>query len=96
MLAIYIGINSKGEYYDPTGRPPFLKVYVNFMKKQCHTWTYNTVRVQEEGSSVCGHHCIFYLIQLYAGHSMTYVTGLIDPPLLGCDGHCKEICFVTC
>ena len=80
MLAIYIDINSKGEYYDPTGRPPFLMVYVNFMKKQCHTWTYNTVRVQEEGSSVCGHHCIFYLIQLYAGHSMTYVTGLIDPP----------------
>jgi hypothetical protein len=54
-VAIYIDANSKGEYYDPTGRPPFLRAYVNFMKKHCHTWTYNAVRVQEEGSTVCGH-----------------------------------------
>jgi hypothetical protein len=38
-VAIYIDFNSKGEYYDPTGRPPFLRAYVNFMK-HCHTWTY--------------------------------------------------------
>ena len=31
----------------------------------------NTVRVQEERSTVCGNHCIFYLIHRCAGHSMT-------------------------
>ena len=61
-VAIYIDANSKGEYYYPTGRPSFLRDYVNFTKKHCHTWTYNTFRVQEEGSTVCGHHFIFYLI----------------------------------
>ena len=91
MLAIYIYVNSKGEFYDPTGRPPFLRVYVNFMKKQCHTWTYNTLRVQEEGSSVCGHHCIFYLIQLCAGHSMTDVTGLLDPSPLDATDIVKKL-----
>ena len=30
-VAIYIVANSKGEYYDPTGRPPFFRAYVNFM-----------------------------------------------------------------
>jgi hypothetical protein len=70
-VPIYIDTNSKEEYYDPTGRPPLLRAYVNFMNKHCHTWTYNTVRVKEEGSTVCGHHCIFYLIQQCAGHSMT-------------------------
>jgi hypothetical protein len=58
-VAIYIDANSRREYYDPTGRPPFLRAYVNFMNKHCTSWTYNTIRVQEEGSTVCGHHCIF-------------------------------------
>ena len=30
-VALYIDANSRGEYYDPTGRPPFLRAYVNFM-----------------------------------------------------------------
>jgi hypothetical protein len=55
--------------------------YVNFMNKHCHTWTYNTVRVQEEGPTVCGHHCIFYLIQRCAGHTMTDVTRLLENPV---------------
>jgi hypothetical protein len=57
-VALYIDANSRGEYYDPTGRPPFLWAYVNFMNKHCTSWTYNAIRVQEEGSTVCGHHCI--------------------------------------
>jgi hypothetical protein len=76
-VAIYIDANSKGEYYDPTGRPAFLRAYVNFMKKHCHSWTYSTVRVQE-GSTVCGHHCSFYLIHLCAVHTMTDVTRLLE------------------
>ena len=56
-VAIYA--NSRGEYYDPTGTPPFLRAYVNFMNKYCTSWTYNTIRVQEEGSTVCGYHYIF-------------------------------------
>jgi hypothetical protein len=27
-VAIYINANSRGEYYDPTGRPPFLRAYI--------------------------------------------------------------------
>ena len=57
-IALYIDANSRGEYYDSTERPPFLRDYLNFMNKHCTSWTYNTVRVQEEGSTVCGHHCM--------------------------------------
>ena len=80
-VAIYIDANSKGEYYDPTGRPTFLRAYVNFMKKHCYSWTYNTVRVQEEESTVCGYHCIVYLIHRCAGHSMTDITKLLENPV---------------
>jgi hypothetical protein len=36
----------------------------SFVEMNLHSlhWTYNTVRVLEEGSIVCGLHCIFYLI----------------------------------
>jgi hypothetical protein len=61
-IAIYIDANSRGKYYDPTGRTLHESTYVNFMNKHCLHWTYNTVRVREEGSSVCELHCIFYLI----------------------------------
>jgi hypothetical protein len=80
-VAIYIDANSRGEYYDPTGRQPDESAYVNFMNKHCVHWTYNTVRVQEEGSIVCGLHWIFYLIHRCAGHSMTDVTRLLENPV---------------
>jgi hypothetical protein len=80
-IAIYIDANSKGEYYEPTGRPHLLRVYVNFMRKHCYSWNYNTVRVQEEGSTVCGHHCIVYLIHRCAGHSITDITRLLENPM---------------
>ena len=79
-IAIYIDANSKGEYYDPTGRPPLQEAYVNFMNKHCTTWTYNGIRVQERGSTVCGHHCIFYLIHRCAGRSMGDITRTLGDP----------------
>ena len=93
-VAIYIDANSKGEYYDPTGRPPYLRAYVNFMKKHCHTWTYNTVRVQEEWSTMCGHHCIFYLIHWCAGHSMTDVTRLLENSVEATNIYRNLCCFL--
>jgi hypothetical protein len=80
-VTIYIDANSKGEYYDPTGKPPLLRAYVNFMKKHCHSLTYNTVRVQKEGSTVCRHHWMYYLIHRCSGHNMTDVTRLLENPV---------------
>ena len=51
------------------------------MNKHCTSWTYNTVRVQKEGSTECGHHCIFYLVHRCAGYSMTDVTRLLENPV---------------
>jgi hypothetical protein len=68
---------------------------VNFMNKHCTSWTYNTVRVQEEGYIVCGHHCIFYLMHRCAGHSIAVVTRLLENTR-GSGDHCTELCVVTC
>jgi hypothetical protein len=34
-VALCIDANSRGEYYDPTGWPPFVWAYVNFMNIHC-------------------------------------------------------------
>ena len=52
-IAMYIDANSRGEYYDPMGQPTYQAAYVAFLSKQCTSWTYNAIRVQEEGSTVC-------------------------------------------
>ena len=52
-IAMYIDANSKGEYYDQMGLPPYQDAHVAFLNKHCTSWTYNAVRVQEEGSTVC-------------------------------------------
>ena len=79
-VAIYIDANGRGEYYDPIGRPPFLEAYVNFMDKHCISWTHNTTRVQEEGSTVCGHHCIFYIVHRCLGHPMEDIVRNLGRP----------------
>jgi hypothetical protein len=38
------------------------------------------VAVQEDGSTVCGHHCVFYLIHRCSGHAMTDVTKILKDP----------------
>ena len=78
---IYIDANSSGEYCDLTGRPPIFKGLRELDEQTLYDWIYNTVRVKEEGSTVRGHHCIFYLIHRCAGHSMTDVTRLLENPV---------------
>jgi hypothetical protein len=71
---MYIDANSRGENYDPMGLPPYQAAYVAFLNKHCTSWTNNAVRVQEEGSTVCGQHCIYYLNHRCRGYSMTNIT----------------------
>ena len=79
-IAMYIDANSKGEYYEPMGLPPYQAAYMTFLNKHCTSWTYNAVRVQEEGSTVCRKHCIYYLIHRCRGYYMTNITGLLKNP----------------
>ena len=79
-IAMYIDANSRREYYDPMRLPLYHAAYVAFLNKHCTSWTYNAVRVQEEGSTVCGQHCIYYLIHRCRGYSMTNITGSLKNP----------------
>jgi hypothetical protein len=47
-VAIYIDTNSKGEYYDPTGGPPFLRAYVNFILGHTTPFSLGCAKAQPE------------------------------------------------
>jgi hypothetical protein len=77
---MYIDANSRGKYYDPMRIHPYQAADVAFLNKHCTSWIYNAVRVQEEGSTVCGQQCIYYLIHRCRGYSMTNITGSLKNP----------------
>ena len=62
-VAIYIDENKHGEYFDSYGRPPVVLAVVNFLNENCPCWHYNEQQVQGLFSSVCGHYCIYFLLQ---------------------------------
>ena len=75
-VAIYIDANSRGEYYDPTGRPMSI------------SWTniaFNGLTIPFEYKKkdlLCADFiAFFYLIHRCAGHSMTDVIRLLENPV---------------
>ena len=73
-IAVYIDKERHGEYYDPYGLPPFHFDFVDFLNRQCNTWSHNPIRVQHLNSLVCGQHCIYYLVHRENGMRMNQIT----------------------
>jgi hypothetical protein len=67
--------NSKGEYYDPIWNTTLARPLREFHEE---TLSYVYIQVQENENTVCGHHCVFYLIHRWAGHAMTDVTRILE------------------
>lgn len=60
-IAIYIGDDGCGEYFDSAGAPP-LRDFANFLNYFCNSWIYNDCKLQSVISFVCGHYCIMYCV----------------------------------
>lgn len=69
-IAIFIGQDCKGEYFDPFGIPPLHEDFQKFLNKNCKNgWTYNSFTVQHQNSTSCGKFCIFYLKNKFKGET---------------------------
>ena len=62
--AFYIDEHGQGEFFDSYGQAPdrYSMEFKQFLDRHCPTWTYNTKQLQSLGSNVCGHYCLYYLI----------------------------------
>ena len=57
-------------YFDSYGLPPLLKNFKHFIERNAMNWIYNTKRLQQRTSTVCGHYCIFFSFHMARGKSL--------------------------
>jgi len=62
--AFYFDKGGNGEFFDSYGRKPqdLCMNFKHFLENICKEWMYNTRELQSLDSNVCGHYCIYYLI----------------------------------
>jgi hypothetical protein len=68
-VCIYIQ-DGNGEYFDSYGMAPPLENFLDFLKRNCRTWSYNKQELQSLDSTVCGHYCIWFLSERARGQTM--------------------------
>ena len=61
-IAIFIAADGTAEYFDSYGLEPNVKSILSFLARYSRLG-WNTVPVQGPFSSVCGHYCIYFVIQ---------------------------------
>jgi hypothetical protein len=66
-IALYFEDSKRGFYFDSYGLPPIHKIFESFMGENSKIWTYNDICLQSLDSNVCGHYCIYYIIQKCKG-----------------------------
>jgi hypothetical protein len=68
-ISIFIDSDRTGCYFDSYGSKPRTS-FLPFLES-CSTYKYNKQRVQSDITTVCGHYCIFYLLQRARGLSQS-------------------------
>lgn len=69
-IAIYIGTNGIGEYFDTFGRKPN-SYHLSFLKRNTSRWIYSNKIIQNVFSSFCGEYCLVYIYLKRRGMSLT-------------------------
>lgn len=66
-VAIYVNKEGRGLYFDSYGYPPIIKKHAECIRRNCTFFEWNTFRLQNEASYVCGHYCIMFLHFMSSG-----------------------------
>ncbi len=72
-VAFYIDKDRSGVYFDSYGKPPCLQAFKTFLKRNCTDWTHNKQLLQGPITSTCGQYCIYFLVHVSRGYSMSEI-----------------------
>src|SRR5579863_3134311 len=79
-----------GTYFDSYGFPPCVYSIRKYLNENCYKWSYNTQRIQEYGSSVCGVYVILFLTLICRGNKkenvLQYLKSIGDENVLNVMG----------
>lgn len=101
-VAYYYRSNSAGDFFDSYSLPPDAYILPSTL-----ITSHNTRQVQSFQSTVCGHYCIFYLIQRCLGRSVPQIMSYFSSNLESNDNyvgsfvktryaHCTRCLFNNC
>lgn len=76
-IAIHIDNKRVGQYFDSFGRPP-TGFHKTFLNRNCRLWDFNTKRLQNDWTTVCGEYCCVYLHYKFYGNSMFDFTHVLQ------------------
>ena len=74
-IAFFFQSNGECIYFDSYGLPPQIPSFVKFINKNAVQWRFNSQRLQDVKSVVCGHYCIFFAYHMARGMSLAQITG---------------------
>lgn len=60
-VAVYLGKDGTGVYFDSFGNPPRITAHSQRIRKNCRVLQWNTRQLQSETSTTCGHFCTMFL-----------------------------------
>jgi len=70
--AFYFTKDKRGEFFDSYGQQPkqYTQAFQDFLYRNSVVWTYNAKSLQSLDSNVCGHYCLYYLLNRCRNISM--------------------------
>lgn len=69
-VSVYVDKNQCGCYFDSYGLAPFVPSHINRIRRNCKNLRWNTVQLQSESSTVCGHFCVMFLYYMSIGFGL--------------------------
>lgn len=66
-VAVHVNKSGNALYFDSFGMPPFVPAHINRLRKNCKQFRWNTIRLQDTSSDVCGQYCIMFLHYMCSG-----------------------------
>ena len=60
-IAMYVGKDNIGHYFDSYGLPPIIPQHLARLKKNCKILFYNPQQFQSNTSDVCGQFCVMFI-----------------------------------
>ena len=74
-IAIYVGVDGRGEYFDSFGQMPN-KHFESYMNKHCTRWTFNRRQLQSIISTFCGYYCCMFCMLRCRRVDMTRIVNM--------------------
>jgi hypothetical protein len=74
-IAMYVGADGYGEFFDSFGEKPHRSFKV-YMDKQCKNWQFNDKQLQSIVSHFCGGYTVLFCAYRSVGYSMSDIVGL--------------------